>query len=67
MWRLYPLPRLAVRRRIASARLDADGQAHFLYGHQQIAPDIDREGLEWGDVERVQAVGGIGNQVAQAG
>ena len=55
MRRLYTLPRLAIGRRIARARLDADGQAHLFDWHQQVAPDIDRECLERGDVERVQA------------
>ena len=50
MRRLHPLPRLALRRRVAGTGFDADGQSHFLDRHQQIAPHIDREGFERGDV-----------------
>jgi hypothetical protein len=45
MRRPDPLPRLAFRWGVAGAGFDADGQPHFLDGHQQIAADIDRKGL----------------------
>jgi len=49
---------LAVGRGIAGAGLNADGEAHFLDRSQQVTLDVMGEGLERGDVERVQAVGG---------
>ena len=67
MRRLDPLPLLAVRRRIAGTRLDANGEGHFLYGREQITLHIDSQRLQRRDIEGVQALleprlfrGGVG-------
>ncbi len=41
--RLHPLPRLAVGRRVAAARLDPDRQLHLADRSQQVALDVDAE------------------------
>ncbi len=43
-------------RRIAGARLDADGQAHLADRLHQVALDINRERLERRDIKRVDAL-----------
>ena len=56
MRRLRALARLAVGRRVARARLDANGQPHFLDRLEQVALHVDRQRLQRRDVERVQPV-----------
>ena len=57
------LARLAVRRGVAAARLDADGEAHLLDRGHQVALDVDRQRLERRDVERVEPFRGALDQV----
>ena len=54
MWRFDPLACLAVGRRVARPRLNADWQAHFRDRDQQIAANVSGQCLERGDVERVE-------------
>ena len=56
MRRLDPLACLAVRRRITRPRLYANGQAHFLNRHEQIAADVGGKRLKRRDVERVEKI-----------
>ena len=58
------LARLAVGRGVAGAGFDADGEAHFLDRRQQIALNIDRQGLQRRDVEGVEAFGRIVGEFA---
>ena len=63
MRRADALARLAVRRGVAAARLDADGEAHLLDRGHEVALDVDRQCLQRRDVERVEALGGVLDQV----
>jgi hypothetical protein len=54
--RITTLPAALARRRIARARLDADGQFHLGDRPLQIAGDVDGERLERRDVQGVEAV-----------
>ena len=54
--RLHPLPRLALRRRVAGACLDPDRQAHLLDRRQEIAPHVHRKRLQRRDIEGVKAL-----------
>ncbi len=65
--RLHPLPRLAIGRRVAGARLNADGQAHLGDRAEQVALHVDRQRLQRRDVERVQPVGRLLDQFDEAG
>ena len=62
--RLHPLPRLAVRGRVAGAGLDPDRQAHLLDRADQVALHVDRERLQRRDVERVQPLARALRQLA---
>ena len=59
------LPRLARCRRVASAGLQSDIQAHLGNRRDKVALNIHRQRLRGRDVERVQALGGIGGQISQ--
>ena len=54
MRRALALALLAVRRGVPGARLDTDGECHFLDGNEEVASDVDRQRLERGDVEGVE-------------
>src|SRR3546814_9721321 len=60
------LARLAIARRVAGARLDADVEPHFLDRGEQVALHVDRERLQGRDVERVEAIGGRLDQLDEA-
>ena len=52
--RLAALALTAVLRRVAGARFDGNGEAHFGDGHFEIALHVDGERLQGRDVERVE-------------
>ena len=64
--RVLLLAAAAVLRRVAGARLERDVELHLLDGRGEIARDVDREGLEGGDVERVRPLAGLGVAAAVA-
>ena len=58
----------ARRRRVAGARLQPDRQTHVRYRRFQVAFDVDRQRLQWRDVERVQPLARrAAGQIDQAG
>ena len=57
--RIAPLPLPPRHRRIAGAGLDLDRQPHLRDGRFQVARDVDGKGLQWRDVERMQAAGAL--------
>jgi hypothetical protein len=55
MRRVLALPDASVRRRVAGARLDHDGQVHLPHRVREVAGNIGGQRLERADVERVQS------------
>jgi hypothetical protein len=67
MRRAFTLALLAVRRRIAGARLDADIKADLGHRRQQVALHIDRQRLQRADIDGVEAIARIVGQIGQRG
>ncbi len=65
MRRVLALPDASVRRRVAGARLDRDGQVHLPHRGREIARNIGCQRLERADVERVQSGGRICSKLHQ--
>ncbi len=60
-----PLPRLAIRRGVARARLDPDRKLHLLDRGEQIAPHIDRQRLQRRHIEGMKTLGRFFDQVGK--
>src|SRR3546814_11086429 len=62
---LDTLSGLPVRRRVARPRFDTNVELHFRNGREQIALNINGQGLERGNIKGVKPLGTCSDQVRQ--
>src|SRR3546814_9301881 len=65
LWRTHALSGLPVRRRVARPRFDTNVELHFRNGREQIALNINGQGLERGNIKGVKPLGNCSEQVRQ--
>src|SRR3546814_3966343 len=63
--RTHALSGLPVRRRVARPRFDTNVELHFRNGREQIALNINGQGLERGNIKGVKPLGTCSDQVRQ--
>ena len=65
--RAFALALAAIDGGVAGAGLDGDGQAHLGHWRGQVARDVHSQGLERGNIERVQPLARVAREIHQRG